>query len=925
MKSKLVECLCKVNSRQASGETNENSCEEIFAEVAGNLDINFEIIEESLADIISLNFSETVTGDWKCICLSLYIIKLLNTELEHSDLLLSVQQSKDVRKCVRNLVEVGICSRLQPKLPFFIKSNRQSDIKDIFWDYNVLKCTTFALCEFFKSSNLRLLILPECLKEVLVALFQISFCPLKKPSETPGTETNVMTEDIYNKLNDERGMSLKILDGLRETIHPSIFVKELMVIFRENSPTWFKKAVSQSLTSIIRSKNGVESIAATLLGECENDSTKTWKILDIFSRLILSCRRFPDFHVNTCKQVVSLLEKTPEESSVYERLYAHCTKVFYKEDPEFAKNNFLRPVISFFIYFSYRDHKFMDGEDLTRRVRQNSRLLHAIFVQNSVESPALPFKVLKPVLNVLFRFYALTSSSPLTLTNNDLRAILLGFLRRYPEDSFSSFDSFLFDINTAEILPFRNDVVVQKEDERLILRFSEHSVIHASSENSTCLLELVRVDSDLTQKLFGFLLNCVSESDKYFKRGNVELLELEEEFMNQFFERKMTVYRLLSELSGDKTVQQELTKDPHDVIKYIQIVLRRTLDTGTHRSTNTDSDEFQSLFTILMILQSLLEGANATNIMAYGSLLDSLRNLSKEIVITEARDLIQQILDVLEGDKRLKDRSLGKEKTDLDKALEDICDPLLPVRGHGLMTLAKLVETKDKHAMDKRNYILNVFQQNLKNEDSFIYLSAIGGLASLADVFPDSVLQILCEEYSDSSRKITEDGHEVRMKLGECLVRVTKKLGDMAPKYKPLLLNTFLVGTKEDDDLIRASSLSNLGEICKVLGYKLGTIVTEVLVCVHAVIATDKSPQARRAAVGVIRQLFVGLEKETIAFLKDDILTIYRTLKDIYNSDSDDVMRLQSQLALEELNENMKSFVLAPPKLHDEKKIVVLK
>lgn len=50
----------------------------------------------------------------------------------------------------------------------------------------------------------------------------------------------------------------------------------------------------------------------------------------------------------------------------------------------------------------------------------------------------------------------------------------------------------------------------------------------------------------------------------------------------------------------------------------------------------------------------------------------------------------------------------------------------------------------------------------------------------------------------------------------------------MAPKYKAVLLNTFLVGTKDDDHLVRASSLVNLGEICRVLSYKLGTVVTEV-------------------------------------------------------------------------------------------------
>lgn len=96
------------------------------------------------------------------------------------------------------------------------------------------------------------------------------------------------------------------------------------------------------------------------------------------------------------------------------------------------------------------------------------------------------------------------------------------------------------------------------------------------------------------------------------------------------------------------------------------------------------------------------------------------------------------------------------------------------------------------------------------------------------------------------------------------------------------------------------------------------------MVCVHSVISNDKSPQVRRAAVTVLRQLFIGLDAEMIAFLKEDILPIYRSLKQIYNNDEDDVMKLQAQLALEELNENMKNFVLPSFKLHDEKKIVML-
>lgn len=117
--------------------------------------------------------------------------------------------------------------------------------------------------------------------------------------------------------------------------------------------------------------------------------------------------------------------------------------------------------------------------------------------------------------------------------------------------------------------------------------------------------------------------------------------------------------------------------------------------------------------------------------------------------------------------------------------------------------------------------------------------------------------------------------------------------------------------------------MSNLGEVCKVLGYKLGTIVVEILVCVHAIITTDKAIEPRRAAVTVIRQLFAGLEVETITFLKDHILELYRTLKNIYEVDKDEVMRLQAQLALEQLNENVKEFLMVGPRLQADKIFVL--
>ena len=48
------------------------------------------------------------------------------------------------------------------------------------------------------------------------------------------------------------------------------------------------------------------------------------------------------------------------------------------------------------------------------------------------------------------------------------------------------------------------------------------------------------------------------------------------------------------------------------------------------------------------------------------------------------------------------------------------------------------------------------------------------------------------------------------------------------PRYRDLLLNTFLTSCHDDDVYIRASSLSNLGQICRLLRWALGPVIHEV-------------------------------------------------------------------------------------------------
>ena len=85
---------------------------------------------------------------------------------------------------------------------------------------------------------------------------------------------------------------------------------------------------------------------------------------------------------------------------------------------------------------------------------------------------------------------------------------------------------------------------------------------------------------------------------------------------------------------------------------------------------------------------------------------------------------------------------------------------------------------------------------------------------------------------------------EVRTKIGEALVRATKELGDVTPKYKNLLLNAFFSAASDPEDLVRASSLSNLGEVCQNIKFSLGPIAGELMMHLEAS-ARDKAVEVK--------------------------------------------------------------------------------
>ncbi|KAK1785416.1 hypothetical protein P4O66_018248, partial [Electrophorus voltai] len=244
-----------------------------------------------------------------------------------------------------------------------------------------------------------------------------------------------------------------------------------------------------------------------------------------------------------------------------------------------------------------------------------------------------------------------------------------------------------------------------------------------------------------------------------------------------------------------------------------------------------------------------------------------------------------------------------------------------------------------------------------------LFVFGRAGLVVLADSFPEQILTRLLAEYqaNPSTASASRGGSlETRLKVGEALMkslqshgvspqgcralppglnevlqsslesgqRIALSLplpplpGDLAPHYGRPLVGAFLRGTRDEDSSVRASCLSNLGELCQLLHFSLGPLAQELSVCLTALIKTERDVEVRRAAVYVIALLLRGLSDRAPQVLEDILLELYRALKWVVRSDSDEVAVLQAQLALEELDSVMRRFVFPQQKL--EKKIVVL-
>jgi len=470
-----------------------------------------------------------------------------------------------------------------------------------------------------------------------------------------------------------------------------------------------------------------------------------------------------------------------------------------------------------------------------------------------------------------------------------------------------------------------------------------------------------------------------------------QLLDLEKHLDSTMHKmrKNLMVIRLLGLLSEDKSLQDNLLKETEKMIQFVSASVKRAA-VGVKNGVESSTMAVQSLNMALSILTVHLTQANVstedwvkmqdsaadletlshhqderiskmsgqlhTLVLTQGVMIQEVKNLKEKTAqiqeetakmkqkvnemkqtkvdqenktLDEKKAQLKQKAEELKKQKENRKNKTKETKTKYEEALYDISDPLLPVQGHGLIELSKLIDEKDPETLENIDKVRLIFQSNLEDEDSYIYLSSITGLVSCGRYRPELVLDCLTKEFCMVlDRNIKQDQEEdedkamaIRTRVGEALVKITRELGEVTPKYKNILLNTFFSASNDPDPLVRASSLSNMGEVCKNLRFSLGSIAGEVLQHLSAC-SRDVSAEVRAAAVMVLTMMLQGLGRDTFTVLQSTLRDIYRELKMLASTEKEDLVLGQVSLALEEIDTIVRGFLI--PENTSEKKIFVL-
>ncbi|KAG6854762.1 hypothetical protein C0991_001189 [Blastosporella zonata] len=369
--------------------------------------------------------------------------------------------------------------------------------------------------------------------------------------------------------------------------------------------------------------------------------------------------------------------------------------------------------------------------------------------------------------------------------------------------------------------------------------------------------------------------------------------------------------------------------------------------------------EGEMIETSLNLLLSILEAnedLSARNVPLLNdifSLLEPLAREGSEIVRPLAREarmvMTARLASTSSGKSTLRSQDEETAHDIYQKSLKLLQDPILPVRAHGLLLLRQLVtpstpDLKDPKLNDDALVpaILSIFLQSVQDDDSYMFLNAVQGLAAMVDRFGKDVLIMLVKEYAGGldglgASNLTQRDLDTRTRVGEALAAVIRRCGDalmdilVPPLFRILRLRHIPTSLRTSSlsllaDCESTSSVAMLPYVTDLAGAMLDILQLEIVpvnlgsrnnenqetqassMDSEPLSSNAKFPPLRRAALHFLALMVRETTKQiyessfAVSLFSDDFMRRAKTILGYVASvDSDNIVRVMAREAVEDL------------------------
>eukprot|EP00002_Diphylleia_rotans_P007419 TRINITY_DN1695_c0_g1_i14.p1 TRINITY_DN1695_c0_g1~~TRINITY_DN1695_c0_g1_i14.p1 ORF type:complete len:947 (+),score=161.28 TRINITY_DN1695_c0_g1_i14:53-2893(+) len=422
-------------------------------------------------------------------------------------------------------------------------------------------------------------------------------------------------------------------------------------------------------------------------------------------------------------------------------------------------------------------------------------------------------QILVPWIPVMFQLHCFLQK---TISNSKIaiKEVLSGFFKLCESSSL---------IITHLIIPSEKDVPIEIVESFEGLNITSNLVVHAKQ----VVFELnesggIRsVIQDHYQRDAEWETKCIIDFLDDLKNTNIP---------GDVYINVLQAFTKLIEAESNKSFEEPVSKKKYFVLFHFLILMHDAFGPSIMKNSAQvlavvfvmlEGDEVENITLALGILSTMLCGGIKVDkrdeplLMEVVPILQKLMNHEEEQVSEMAAELRVMILT---RDPSWTQGSGGKsQKTSDDNTLEAaltyLRDPLLPVRGHGLIVLRKLVLSKSPSIDTHWAKIYEIFDAQLRDGDTYIYISAIHGLAAMGNLKPQDIFGRLLKGYGNQ-----KELEVTRLKYGEALVHVSSKCGDGLANHRDLVVRSLLSISKDPSPSMRASAYSNLATVFQSLG-----------------------------------------------------------------------------------------------------------